>query len=284
MQQADPASVASTAALLQNRTDDRIGAPLQNWCRHRPVLLSLIIYTAIITAATVSTWDVYMWWGHYMLFPVVQVYEICKLWTAQGFGHVTVVSRFLFRLWLSLLRTVRAIGLLRWCSLSPSPGIRLRPGDEVKLLCVALLKRAIHVRLCLTIGSREHWPRLAWWALATATVYALTRYHLTDVFSRSVLAESWAWTALPGVYWGMEVTRNRHWPGILLVSVMYAGLLLSHNITALWASLFIALYPLLTDGEWKWPIRVAAGGALGTAMSAFFCTRFEAESVYTESR
>src|SRR6476646_2742539 len=60
-----------------------------------------------------------------------------------------VVSRFLFRLWLSLLLTVRAIGLLRWCSLSPSPGIGLRPGDEVKLLCVALLKRAIHVRLCL---------------------------------------------------------------------------------------------------------------------------------------
>src|SRR5207302_382478 len=82
--------------------------------------------------------------------------------------------------------------------------------------------------------------------------------------------ESWAWAALPGVYWGMEVTRRRPWLGILLVSITYAGLLLSHNITALWASIFIAAYPLLIARDFKWPFAVAAGGLLGTAMSAFF--------------
>jgi len=270
MQQADPASVASTAALLQNRTDDRIGTPLQNWCRHRPVLLSLIIYTAIITAATVSTWDVYMWWGHYMLFPVVQVYEICKLWTAQGFGHVPWSPDFCFGYGYPYFALYGPLGFYVGALFHLLLGLDYGPATKLSFYASLYLSGLFMYAFVYTIGSREHWPRLAWWALATATVYALTRYHLTDVFSRSVLAESWAWTALPGVYWGMEVTRNRHWPGILLVSVMYAGLLLSHNITALWASLFIALYPLLTDGEWKWPIRVAAGGALGTAMSAFF--------------
>jgi hypothetical protein len=68
----------------------------------------------------------------------------------------------------------------------------------------------------------------------------------------------------------MEVARRRPLLGILLVSSMYAGLLLSHNITALWGSLFIAIYPLLTARDLKWPLTVAGGGLLGAAMSAFF--------------
>jgi hypothetical protein len=36
-------------------------------------VLSLAIYTVIIIAATIPTADVYTWWGHYMLFPVVVV-------------------------------------------------------------------------------------------------------------------------------------------------------------------------------------------------------------------
>jgi hypothetical protein len=84
------------------------------------------------------------------------------------------------------------------------------------------------------------------------------------------MGESWAWVALPGVYWGMEVARRRPLLGILLVSSMYASLLLSHNITALWGSLFIATYSLLTARDLKWPLTVAGGGLLGAAMSAFF--------------
>jgi hypothetical protein len=68
----------------------------------------------------------------------------------------------------------------------------------------------------------------------------------------------------------MELARRRMWPGTLLVSLMYAALLLSHNITALWATIFIAAYPLLTAEDIRWPISVAVGGILGSAMSAFF--------------
>jgi hypothetical protein len=57
---------------------------------------------------------------------------------------------------------------------------------------------------------------------------------------------------------------------MLLVSLMYAGLLLSHNITALWATIFIAAYPVLTAQNIRWLFSVGAGGLLGTAMSGFF--------------
>ena len=270
MQHADPASVTSTATLLQDGTKIRIGARVQNWFRDKPVLLSLVIYTAIITAATVPTWHVYMWFGHGMLFPVVDIHEICKLWTAQGFGHVPWSPNSCFGYGYPYHTFYAPLGFYIGAIFHFILGLDYGPATKLSFYASLYLSGLFMYVFVYLIGSREHWPRLAWWALAAATVYALTRYHLTDVFSRSVLAESWAWATVAGVYMGMEVGRRRPLPGLLLVSLMYAGLLLSHNITALWATIFIPIYPLLTAEDVKWPSFVAGGGALGAAMSAFF--------------
>src|SRR5580765_7423861 len=45
-----------------------------------PITLSLLAYTAIILALILPTLRMYMWSGHDQLFPVVRVYELCKLW------------------------------------------------------------------------------------------------------------------------------------------------------------------------------------------------------------
>jgi hypothetical protein len=227
-------------------------------------------YTAIIIAATIPTWNVYMWWGHYMLFPAVHVYEICKVWSAQGFGHVPWCPDYCFGYGYPYFTLYGPLGFYIGAIFHFILGLDYGPATKLSFYASLYLSGLFMYAFIYLIGSRERWPRLAWWALAAATVYALTRYHLTDIFSRSVLAESWAWAALPGVYLGIEVTRRRPLPGVLLVSLMYAGLLLSHNITALWASIFIPIYPLLTAENVKWPSVVAAGGALGAAMSAFF--------------
>jgi hypothetical protein len=270
MQDADPARITSTAVLSQNQAAKKIGNRLRNWCRRRPMLLSLTTYTAIIVAATIPTWDVYMWWGHYMLFPVVDVYEICKIWSANGFGHVPWFPDYCFGYGYPYHTLYGPLGFYIGALFHFILGLDYGPATKLSFYASLYLSGLLMYAFVYTIGSREHWPRPAWWALAAASVYALTRYHLTDVFVRSVLGESWAWAALPGVYWGMEVARRQRWPGMLLVSLMYAGLLLSHNITALWGSVFIATYPLLTTRDLKWPLTVAAGGLLGTATSAFF--------------
>src|SRR5437773_4532039 len=97
MQPANESIVTRSKISSEKRTTKRIANQLLHWCWvQRAVLLSLVAYTAIVIVATVPTWDVYMWWGHYMLFPVVQVYEICKLWSAQGFGHVPWSPDFCF--------------------------------------------------------------------------------------------------------------------------------------------------------------------------------------------
>jgi hypothetical protein len=235
-----------------------------------PLFLSLLIYTLIIIAATMPTWDVYMWWGHYMLFPAVDVYEISKIWSAQGFGHTPWSPDYCFGYGYPYFTLYGPLGFYVGVIFHFILGLDYGSATKLSFYTSLYLSGLFMYAFVYTIGSRERWPRLAWWALAAATIYALTRYHLTDIFVRNVLAESWAWTALPGVYWGMEIARRRPWIGILLVSLMYAGLLLSHNITALWATIFIAAYPLLTARDIKWPLSVAAGGLLGTALSAFF--------------
>lgn len=52
-----------------------------------PITLSLLAYTAIIPALIFPTLSLYMWSGHDQLFPVVRVYELCKVWRANGPFH-----------------------------------------------------------------------------------------------------------------------------------------------------------------------------------------------------
>jgi hypothetical protein len=257
------------ARILSARADERMTVPMWR-SAGRPVFLSLLLYTLIILLATIPTWDVYMWWGHYMLFPVVDVYEICKIWSAEGFGHVPWFPDYCFGYGYPYLTLYGPLGFYIGAIFHFFLGLDYGPATKLSYYTSLYLSGLFVYAFVYTIGSRERWPRLAWWALAAATIYALTRYHLTDIFVRSVMGESWAWATVPGVYWGMELTRHRRLQGLLLTSVMYAGLLLSHNITALWASPFIAIYPLLTVRGVKWPLTVAASGILGTALSAFF--------------
>jgi hypothetical protein len=238
------------------------------WARS-PMLLSLLIYTALIIVTTIPTWGVYMWWGHYQIFPLTNVYQVCKLWSAQGFGHVPWFPDSCFGYGYPFLTFYSPLGYYIGAIFHFVLGLDYGPATKLSFYASLYLSGLLMYAFIYVIGSREGWPRLAWWALAAASVYALTRYHLTDIFVRDTIGESWAWAGLPGVYWGMEVARRQTLLGVLLISVMYAGVVLSHNVTALWASLFIAVYPLVTATNFKWPLTVAAGGFLGTALSAF---------------
>ena len=270
MQGSDEPSDATIPALAEKRAPKTVGVRLWPWLRQRPMFLSLTIYTAIIIATTIPTADVYMWWGHFMLFPVFDVYEICKVWSAEGFGHVPWFPDCCFGYGYPFLTFYAPLGFYVAAIFHFIFALDYGPATKLSFYTSIYLSGLLMYAFVYTVGSRERWPRLAWWALAAASVYALTRYHLTDVFVRDVMGESWAWATLPGVYWAMEAARRRPWLGILLVSSMYAGLLLSHNITALWGSLFIAIYPLLTARDLRWPSVVAGGGLLGVTMSAFF--------------
>lgn len=235
-----------------------------------PRLRAFFVYTGSILLATVPTWNVYLWWGHSMLFPAVHVSEICKLWRADGFGQVAWCSDYCFGYGYPYFCLYGPLGFYVGALYHFVLGLDFGNAAKLSFYTSLYLSGAFMYAFAYLIGRREDWPRTPWWALAAATIYALTRYHFTDLFVRSALGECWAWTMLPGVFWGMELTRRHPLRGALLVSAAYAGLLLSHNITALWGSIFIAAYVPLTARDIRWPAAVAGGGALGIALAAFF--------------
>lgn len=113
--------------------------------------------------------------------------------------------------------------------------------------------------------------------LGAAAAYAFAPYVLLDVMARSALAEVLALAIVPWVFWALTRLQREGRPiHGLLVALSYAGLTLSHNITALVFSPLLALWALLLAlqaGRARWlrdTARAAAVLALGLGVSAFF--------------
>ena len=288
------------------------------WLFRDPIFQSLAIYTGIIIILIWPTLGLYAWSGHDQLFPVIRVYEVCKVWRAQGPGHVPWAPDWAFGYGYPFHTFYQPFGYYVGALFHFLLCLDYGPATKMSFYSSIYLSGLAMYALVYVIGEREGWPRLHWWALAAATVFALTRYHLTDIFVRADLGESWAWATVASVFLGVEIARQRPLFGMLFVAVAYSFLMLSHNITALYGTIAIGLYTLLTmiggrntamqvterittapgssepappsgethdihpESRWfgrvaqrplvdiRWPFVVMAGGALGSAMAAFF--------------
>jgi len=243
---------------------------LWRFFRRSVVAQSLTIYTVVIILLIWPTLGLYMWSGHDQLFPVIRVYEVCKVWRAQGPGHVPWAPDWAFGYGYPFHTFYQPFGYYVGALFHFLLGLDYGPATKMSFYASLYLSGFSMYALVYIIGRREGWPRLHWWALAAATVFALTRYHLTDVFVRADLGESWAWAALAGAFLGVEIARGRSLLGLLVIAVAYSFLMLSHNITALYGTIAIGLYTVLTTFDKRWPFTVMAGGALGAAMACFF--------------
>ena len=235
-----------------------------------PLMLSLLVYTAIILALIFPTLRMYMWSGHDQLFPVVSVYELCKLWRVNGPFHAPWQADWAFGYGYPFYTFYAPLGYYAGALAHFILGLDYGPATKFSFYSSLYLSGLLMYALVYIIGQREQWPRLVWWALGAATVFALTRYHLTDLFVRNALAECWAWPTLVGVFLGAEIARKQPWMGLLFIAVMHAGLMLSHNVIAFYGTIAVGCYVLLTTSNMRWPIIVMAGGALGAGMAAFF--------------
>ena len=238
--------------------------------RRSVIAQSLVIYTVIITVLVWPTLGLYMWSGHDQLYPVIRVYELCKVWRAQGPGHVPWAPDWAFGYGYPFHTFYPPFGYYVAAVFHFLFGLDYGPATKMSFYMSLYLSGLLMFALVYVMGRREGWPRLAWWALAAATVFALTRYHLTDLFVRDALGESWAWPALAGMFLGAEIARQSVRFGIIIIAASYCCLILSHNITAVYGTIAIGAYVVFTISDKRWPFSVMAAGALGTAMSAFF--------------
>jgi len=235
-----------------------------------PVTLSLVAYTAIVFVLISPTLGLYAWAGHDQLFPVIRVYELCKMWRVNGPFHAPWQADWAFGYGYPFYTFYAPLGYYAGALSHFILGLDYGPATKFSFYASLYLSGLLMYALVYVIGQREQWPRLAWWALGAATGFALTRFHLTDVFVRNALAECWAWPTLVGVFLGAEIARRQPWAGLLLVALMQCGLMLSHNVIALYGTIAIGCYVVLTISNVRWPVTVMAGGALGAAMAAYF--------------
>ena len=235
-----------------------------------PVIRSLVAYTAIVFVLIFPTLGLYSWSGHDQLYPVIRIYELCKLWRINGPFHAPWQADWAFGYGYPFYTFYAPLGYYVGALSHFILRLDYGPATKFSFYASLYLSGLLMYALVYVIGRREQWPRLHWWALGAATVFALTRYHLTDVFVRNALAECWAWPTLAGVFLGAEIARRQPWLGGLLVALMQCGLMLSHNVIALYGTIAIGGYVLLTTSSVRWPVTIMIGGALGAAMAAYF--------------
>lgn len=119
------------------------------------------------------------------------------------------------------------------------------------------------------------WFRRDWAALLASAAYTLAPFHLVNVYVRGdSLAEFWAMALYPLVLWSLDRLLAR--PGrapMALFSLSYAGLILSHNISALIFSPWLLLYVVCVGWNrrsWRLLGWLAAAVGLALALSAWF--------------
>jgi hypothetical protein len=130
------------------------------------------------------------------------------------------------------------------------------------------------------------WLGTYWAGLLAAVAYTLAPFHLVNVYVRGdSLAEFWAMAFFPLVILSLDAlvqarsdNKSRGWKRyFLLLALSYAGLVLSHNISALIFTPFILLYLVIlalgsaakreSIRQLMWPLLALA---LGLALSAWF--------------
>ncbi|MCL4459610.1 MAG: 6-pyruvoyl-tetrahydropterin synthase-related protein [Chloroflexi bacterium] len=153
-----------------------------------------------------------------------------------------------------------------------SEGFHLLGADFVASLKMTLISGLIATSLAMYLFAREIWGPKA--ALLAAALYTYTPHFLNELYWRGDYAQMLAFPLLPAILWAFYkvITRGQR-RYLLIASLLYASLILTHNVTAMLFSPFLGLYLIVLLRGLKMPHRIwlvvlAFGIALG--ISAFF--------------
>lgn len=92
-----------------------------------------------------------------------------------------------------------------------------------------------------------HLWRSRWSGLLTSIVFTLAPYRALNLFVRGAVSEAWGMMFVTWVTLGLLLTVRSKTGGWVVLSVSLAGLVLSHNLSAL---MLMLVLPLLTLGLW----------------------------------
>jgi hypothetical protein len=161
--------------------------------------------------------------------------------------------------------------------------------------------------------AREFWGRAG--GIISALLYVYAPYHAVDIFVRGDVAEFWAYAFIPLAFWGVyKVFKHLHqvanlkqentkvkiqsskiqlkiqremWSWAIVGSLGYAGIIISHNLTAMMVTPFlfvwsVGLYLLLRSHDRKYrPYFVLLTLLLSIGLAAFYWLPTLTELKYT---
>jgi len=111
-------------------------------------------------------------------------------------------------------------------------------------------------------------------AFLASIFYVFAPYHALDIYVRGDVAEVWAYVFIPLVFYAIyKQFKSQNAINIIIGALAYAGLILSHNLTALMVTPFILIFTIVLSflkKEKKSSILLFTPLILGTILSAFY--------------
>jgi hypothetical protein len=91
--------------------------------------------------------------------------------------------------------------------------------------------------------AKEFWGKSG--GVLSALLYTYAPYHALDIYVRGDVAEFWAYAFVPLVFLGLwKIYKENKWRYVVLAAVSFALVVISHNLTAVMISPFLALLTL----------------------------------------
>lgn len=135
----------------------------------------------------------------------------------------------------------------------------------------------------------------------SALLYMYAPYHAVNLYVRGAVAELWAYALVPFTFYGfyqlyVQLTEGKEqraknkelvWLWIAVAAVSYAGVILSHNLTALMVTPFLIVYLLVLSYRFMQQRNLSALRSLlfalilGVLLSAFYWLPALTEMKYT---
>ena len=119
--------------------------------------------------------------------------------------------------------------------------------------------------------AREFWGKAG--GVLSALFYMYAPYHALDIYVRGDVAEFWAFAFIPLLFYGLlMIHKDGRWRYVVLSALSYAGIILSHNLTAMMVSPFMLIFvlALIWQSQRKRRLFLIAGLVIGVLISAFY--------------
>ena len=142
--------------------------------------------------------------------------------------------------------------------------------DTLKILFILSL---IFSAVSMYFLSRQIWKN-DWAAILSALIYTYAPYRAVDVWVRGALPEALSFIFFPLItYFFNDFILTKKTRSLLLFTLSFAGLVLTHNLSALMYSIFLlfwGIYFITYQKAWKQVPKLIFAGLLSIGLSAFY--------------